>query len=59
MISKQQYVKIAKNYNFKISTNKIKITVFGGKFPIWTKTVTDNKITQQVSHFNYLGYIQY
>ena len=52
-------IQIAKNYNFNISTNKTKIMAFGGKFPIRTKIVIDNKLIQQVSHFNYLGYIQY
>lgn len=46
-------------YKLTQIANKTKIIAFGGKFPIWTKIVTGNKLIQLVSHFNYSGYIQY
>jgi hypothetical protein len=46
---------IAKNYNFKISTNKAKTVAFRGRFPIGTKIVIDNERIEQASHFTYLG----
>ena len=46
---------IAKNYNFKISANKMKTVVFRVKFPVRTKIVIDNEPIEQVSHFTYLG----
>jgi hypothetical protein len=46
---------IAKNYDFKISTNKTKAIAFRRKFPLRTKIVTENELTKHVSHFIYLG----
>jgi hypothetical protein len=42
-------------YNLEISSNKSKVMAFEGKHPRRSKIVIDNKIIEQVSHFNYLG----
>jgi hypothetical protein len=39
----------------EISSNKSKVIAFEGKHPRRSKIITDNKIIEQVSHFNYLG----
>jgi hypothetical protein len=46
---------IAKNCDFKICANKTKAVAFSRKFPLRTKIVTENELTEQVSHFIYLG----
>jgi hypothetical protein len=36
-------------------TTKTKVIAFKGKYPILHKIILSNSITEQVSHFNYLG----
>jgi hypothetical protein len=50
-----QLSKISAKYNMKVSTSKTKVMAFWGKYPRRSKIVVENKIVEQVSHFNYLG----
>jgi hypothetical protein len=47
---------IANDFNMRISTMKIKTMAFEGKNHTRWKIVIDNKITEQVTSFKYLGY---
>jgi len=42
-------------YGLTISVQKTKSMAFKGRDPVRTKIVIDNKITEQVNMFNYLG----
>jgi len=46
---------IITEYGLTISVQKPKSRAFKGRDPMRTKIVTDNKITEQVNLFNYLG----
>jgi hypothetical protein len=43
------------NYNLGISINKSEVMAFKGKYPVRYKIMINNKITEQVKNFNYLG----
>jgi hypothetical protein len=54
--STHEVQQLSNNYNFNISTTKIKVMAFQGKYPIRSKIILNNKsITEKVSNFNYLG----
>jgi hypothetical protein len=46
---------MSKDYNLKISTDKIKITGFKGKHLVRSKIEIDGSTLEQVKQFNYLG----
>ena len=46
---------IITEYGLTISVEKTKLMAFKGQDPVKSIIVTDNKITEQVNSFNYLG----
>ena len=46
---------IITEYGLTIPVQKTKSMAFKGRDPVRIKTVTGNKITEQVNSFNYLG----
>jgi hypothetical protein len=46
---------ICKQYNFKVSKDKTKVTAFWGKHPIRSKIVLQDQLLEQASYLNYLG----
>ena len=46
---------MSKDYNLKISTDKIKIMAFKGKHLVCSKIEIDGSILEHVKQFNYLG----
>jgi hypothetical protein len=46
---------ITLEYILEISSNRSKVMAFEGNRPKRSKIEIDNKIREQVSHFNYLG----
>lgn len=50
-----QLNRICKPYCLSISVSKTKVMAFRGKYPIRTKIIIDDKVIEQVKHFNYLG----
>jgi hypothetical protein len=44
---------ITSKYGLTISTNKTKTMAFRGRYPIRSKRIINNKITEQIDTYNY------
>ena len=49
------FTDIGKHYRLKVSESKTKVMALQGKDPSRSKITLENKTSEQISHFNYLG----
>jgi hypothetical protein len=47
---------VASKYNMEISIAKLKVMAFQGKEPLLSKICLNNKMTERMNNFTYLGY---